>query len=159
MIRLLLISIFLWQECLEVEKGKTFYDFEFNTRLVKSTIVHFQVETSTLYTHLFKWFHVSSTKKIITIFLAHASHRFSTEFLMFCSKNLLKLEFFIIIIISYKCIFIYLWSNVLMHKYFMFSLHKALHVSYLKISINCCTSWDPCLMHLLKSKYKLPPHI
>lgn len=26
-------------------KGKTFYDFQFNTRLVKSTIVHFQVET------------------------------------------------------------------------------------------------------------------
>lgn len=44
----------LHKECLEVEKGKTFYDFEFNTRLVKSTIVHFQVETSTLYTHLFK---------------------------------------------------------------------------------------------------------
>ncbi|KAJ6930483.1 hypothetical protein NC652_014114 [Populus alba x Populus x berolinensis] len=32
----------LHKECLEVEKGKTFYDFEFNTRLVKSTIVHFQ---------------------------------------------------------------------------------------------------------------------
>lgn len=27
-----------------MEKGKTFYDFQFNTRLVKSTIVHFQVE-------------------------------------------------------------------------------------------------------------------
>ncbi|KAL9394385.1 hypothetical protein Peur_013670 [Populus x canadensis] len=33
----------LHKECLEVEKGKTFYDFEFNTRLVKSTIVHFQL--------------------------------------------------------------------------------------------------------------------
>ncbi|PON61593.1 Guanine nucleotide-binding protein, beta subunit [Parasponia andersonii] len=29
--------------CLEVEKGKNFYDFHFNTRLVKSTIVHFQL--------------------------------------------------------------------------------------------------------------------
>ena len=28
-----------------MQKGKTFYDFFFNTRLVKSTIVHFQVET------------------------------------------------------------------------------------------------------------------
>ncbi|GKV09311.1 hypothetical protein SLEP1_g20830 [Rubroshorea leprosula] len=32
------------KDCLQVEKGKTFYDFQFNTRLVKSTIVHFQVE-------------------------------------------------------------------------------------------------------------------
>ncbi|XVF39492.1 hypothetical protein PTKIN_Ptkin01aG0038800 [Pterospermum kingtungense] len=31
------------KECLQVEKGKTFYDFQFNTRLVKSTIVHFQL--------------------------------------------------------------------------------------------------------------------
>ncbi|ESR47259.1 WD REPEATS REGION domain-containing protein [Citrus sinensis] len=31
------------KDCLEVEKGKTFYDFQFNTRLVKSTIVHFQL--------------------------------------------------------------------------------------------------------------------
>ncbi|KAK7844096.1 putative wd repeat-containing protein c2a9.03 [Quercus suber] len=30
------------KECLQIEKGKTFYDFQFNTRLVKSTIVHFQ---------------------------------------------------------------------------------------------------------------------
>ncbi|KAJ6391533.1 hypothetical protein OIU77_025503 [Salix suchowensis] len=30
------------KECLEVEKGQTFYDFQYNTRLVKSTIVHFQ---------------------------------------------------------------------------------------------------------------------
>lgn len=27
-----------------MQKGKTFYDFQFNTRLVKSTVVHFQVE-------------------------------------------------------------------------------------------------------------------
>ncbi|KAH7567781.1 hypothetical protein JRO89_XS07G0147200 [Xanthoceras sorbifolium] len=33
------------KDCLEVEKGQTFYDFQFNTRLVKSTIVHFQVQT------------------------------------------------------------------------------------------------------------------
>ncbi|KAL5559035.1 hypothetical protein UlMin_035246 [Ulmus minor] len=33
----------LEKECLEVEKGNTFYDFQFNTRLVKSTIVHFQL--------------------------------------------------------------------------------------------------------------------
>uniref|UniRef100_A0A803NLV6 Uncharacterized protein n=1 Tax=Cannabis sativa TaxID=3483 RepID=A0A803NLV6_CANSA len=33
----------LERQCLEVEKGKTFYDFHFNTRLVKSTIVHFQL--------------------------------------------------------------------------------------------------------------------
>ncbi|XVE60467.1 hypothetical protein DITRI_Ditri05aG0131000 [Diplodiscus trichospermus] len=31
------------KECLQVEKGKAFYDFRFNTRLVKSTIVHFQL--------------------------------------------------------------------------------------------------------------------
>ncbi|KAK7311608.1 hypothetical protein RJT34_09862 [Clitoria ternatea] len=31
------------KECLNVQKGKTFYDFQFNTRLVKSTIVHFQL--------------------------------------------------------------------------------------------------------------------
>ena len=33
----------LEKECLQVEKGKTFYDFHYNTRLVKSTIVHFQL--------------------------------------------------------------------------------------------------------------------
>ncbi|XP_020229892.1 uncharacterized WD repeat-containing protein C2A9.03 isoform X2 [Cajanus cajan] len=33
----------LHKECLEVHNGKTFYDFHFNTRLVKSTIVHFQL--------------------------------------------------------------------------------------------------------------------
>ena len=31
------------KECLEVQKGKAFYDFQFNTRLVKSTIIHFQL--------------------------------------------------------------------------------------------------------------------
>ncbi|CAL0319356.1 unnamed protein product [Lupinus luteus] len=31
------------KECLEVQKGNTFYDFQFNTRLVKSTIAHFQL--------------------------------------------------------------------------------------------------------------------
>ncbi|XP_010060167.2 uncharacterized WD repeat-containing protein C2A9.03 isoform X1 [Eucalyptus grandis] len=31
------------KECLQVEKGENFYDFQFNTRLVKSTIVHFQL--------------------------------------------------------------------------------------------------------------------
>ncbi|AEE36064.1 unnamed protein product [Arabidopsis thaliana] len=31
------------KECLQVEKGKNFYDFQFNTRLVKSTIAHFQL--------------------------------------------------------------------------------------------------------------------
>uniref|UniRef100_A0A5B7BQE8 Uncharacterized protein n=1 Tax=Davidia involucrata TaxID=16924 RepID=A0A5B7BQE8_DAVIN len=35
----------LEKECKQVEKGHSFYDFQFNTRLVKSTIVHFQVET------------------------------------------------------------------------------------------------------------------
>ncbi|XP_023522203.1 uncharacterized WD repeat-containing protein C2A9.03-like [Cucurbita pepo subsp. pepo] len=33
----------LEKECLRVEKGNKFYDFQFNTRLVKSTIVHFQL--------------------------------------------------------------------------------------------------------------------
>jgi hypothetical protein len=75
LIRELLISIFNWQECLEVEKGQTFYDFQYNTRLVKSTIVHFQVEAVVLYTRLFNWFHVSS-------FLANSSHCFSVEFLI-----------------------------------------------------------------------------
>ncbi|XP_023643812.1 uncharacterized WD repeat-containing protein C2A9.03 isoform X1 [Capsella rubella] len=31
------------KECLQVEKGRNFYDFQFNTRLVKSTIAHFQL--------------------------------------------------------------------------------------------------------------------
>lgn len=35
----------LEKECKQVEKGHNFYDFQFNTRLVKSTIVHFQVQT------------------------------------------------------------------------------------------------------------------
>ncbi|XP_062026523.1 uncharacterized protein LOC133742858 [Rosa rugosa] len=30
-------------ECLQVEKGKSSYDFHYNTRLVRSTIVHFQL--------------------------------------------------------------------------------------------------------------------
>ncbi|XP_062028304.1 probable leucine-rich repeat receptor-like protein kinase At1g35710 [Rosa rugosa] len=30
-------------ECLQVEKGKSSYDFHYNTRLVRSTIVHFQI--------------------------------------------------------------------------------------------------------------------
>eukprot|EP00268_Persea_americana_P046170 TRINITY_DN4749_c0_g1_i4.p1 TRINITY_DN4749_c0_g1~~TRINITY_DN4749_c0_g1_i4.p1 ORF type:complete len:139 (-),score=37.21 TRINITY_DN4749_c0_g1_i4:107-523(-) len=30
------------KECKQVQKGSTFYDFHFNTRLVKSTIAHFQ---------------------------------------------------------------------------------------------------------------------
>ncbi|KAG5544291.1 hypothetical protein RHGRI_016893 [Rhododendron griersonianum] len=33
----------LEKECEQVEKGHNFYDFQFNTRLVKSTIVHFQL--------------------------------------------------------------------------------------------------------------------
>ncbi|KAL2638093.1 hypothetical protein AAZV13_06G096100 [Glycine max] len=33
----------LHKECFQVQKGQTFYDFFFNTRLVKSTIVHFQL--------------------------------------------------------------------------------------------------------------------
>ncbi|XP_026446967.1 uncharacterized protein LOC113347507 isoform X2 [Papaver somniferum] len=33
----------LYKECKQVDKGNTFYDFQFNTRLVKSTIVHFQL--------------------------------------------------------------------------------------------------------------------
>jgi hypothetical protein len=35
----------LEKECKQVEKGHNFYDFQFNTRLVQSTIVHFQVQT------------------------------------------------------------------------------------------------------------------
>lgn len=33
----------LEKECKQVEKGHNFYDFQFNTRLVQSTIVHFQL--------------------------------------------------------------------------------------------------------------------
>lgn len=33
----------LEKECKDVGKGHSFYNFQFNTRLVKSTIVHFQV--------------------------------------------------------------------------------------------------------------------
>lgn len=32
----------LEKECKEVGKGHSFYNFQFNTRLIKSTIVHFQ---------------------------------------------------------------------------------------------------------------------
>ncbi|KAE9617970.1 hypothetical protein Lalb_Chr03g0041201 [Lupinus albus] len=39
------------KECLKVQKGKNFYDFQFNTRLVKSTVVHFQVETLSIGRH------------------------------------------------------------------------------------------------------------
>lgn len=41
----------LEKECKEVEKGHNFYDFQFNTRLVKSTIVHFQELKYALLTH------------------------------------------------------------------------------------------------------------
>ncbi|KAF3785479.1 hypothetical protein EJ110_NYTH27784 [Nymphaea thermarum] len=37
--------IHLRKEFKKVEKGSTFYDFQFNTRLVKSTVVHFQVKS------------------------------------------------------------------------------------------------------------------
>ncbi|KAK8600885.1 hypothetical protein V6N12_050730 [Hibiscus sabdariffa] len=40
------------KECLQVEKGNTFYAFQFNTRLVKSTIVHFQDAISILFQSL-----------------------------------------------------------------------------------------------------------
>jgi hypothetical protein len=33
----------LEKKCKKVEKGHSFYDFQFNTRIVKSTVVHFQV--------------------------------------------------------------------------------------------------------------------
>ncbi|XP_062029127.1 uncharacterized protein LOC133745149 isoform X2 [Rosa rugosa] len=36
----------LEKECLQVEKVKSFYDFNYNTRLVKSTIVHFQHDSN-----------------------------------------------------------------------------------------------------------------
>ncbi|KAK8684095.1 hypothetical protein V6N13_040131 [Hibiscus sabdariffa] len=39
----------LEKECLQVEKGNAFYAFQFNTRLVKSTIVHFQDAISILF--------------------------------------------------------------------------------------------------------------
>lgn len=42
----------LHKECLQVEKGNNFYDFQLNTRLVKSTIVHFQVNTVIIITML-----------------------------------------------------------------------------------------------------------
>lgn len=38
----------LEKECKEVEKGSSFYDFHYNTRVVKSTVVHFQLRQSTL---------------------------------------------------------------------------------------------------------------
>lgn len=38
------------QECKKIKTGSMFYDYQFNTRLVKSTIVHFQVLT---YTYIF----------------------------------------------------------------------------------------------------------
>ncbi|RDX73107.1 hypothetical protein CR513_47326, partial [Mucuna pruriens] len=37
------VTLFSALECFKVHKGNTFYDFHFNTRLVKSTIVHFQI--------------------------------------------------------------------------------------------------------------------
>ncbi|KAL9268313.1 hypothetical protein AKJ16_DCAP14143 [Drosera capensis] len=33
------------KECMQVEKGNKFYDFQFNTRLVKLTILHFQLRS------------------------------------------------------------------------------------------------------------------
>ena len=54
----------LGQDGLDVEKGKTFYDFQFNTRLVRSTIVHFQVATYSTRIYIqfffsfFKFWHV-----------------------------------------------------------------------------------------------------
>lgn len=39
----------LEKEYKQVEKGHCFYDFQFNTRIVKSTIVHFQVKAPTTY--------------------------------------------------------------------------------------------------------------
>ncbi len=39
-----LSAVFLLQECKSVEKGGNFYHFRYNTRSVKSTIVHFQVK-------------------------------------------------------------------------------------------------------------------
>lgn len=35
---------------MQVKEGKHFYDFQFNTRLVKSTIAHFQVDKTTFST-------------------------------------------------------------------------------------------------------------
>ncbi|KAI3825897.1 hypothetical protein L1987_07615 [Smallanthus sonchifolius] len=36
----------LEKECKKVDKGHTFYYFQFNTRLVKPTVVHFQIKIS-----------------------------------------------------------------------------------------------------------------
>ncbi|KAJ0512343.1 hypothetical protein HanHA300_Chr10g0345171 [Helianthus annuus] len=44
---IILCSAMLEKECKKVNKGHTFYDFQFNTRLVKPTVVHFQLYLST----------------------------------------------------------------------------------------------------------------
>ena len=36
-------AVILVQECTPVEKGQLYYEFQHNTRSVKSTILHFQV--------------------------------------------------------------------------------------------------------------------
>ncbi|XP_010428915.1 PREDICTED: uncharacterized protein LOC104713482 isoform X2 [Camelina sativa] len=50
------------KECLQVEKGKNFYGFQFNTRLVKSTIAHFQriilFQLNHIFLHFYECFSV-----------------------------------------------------------------------------------------------------
>ncbi|KAI3672416.1 hypothetical protein L6452_38504 [Arctium lappa] len=38
----------LEKECKQVDEGNTLYDFQYNTRLVKPTVVHFQIKISAL---------------------------------------------------------------------------------------------------------------
>nr|KYP52844.1 putative WD repeat-containing protein C2A9.03 [Cajanus cajan] len=109
----------LHKECLEVHNGKTFYDFHFNTRLVKSTIVHFQ--------HLFE---LNSYCMKLCLF-----DRFS------CSLE--KLQFHIIIIIKRLVLFVKNLYSQVFFKSFLFLLAFLLEINY-----ELCCIGD-CLRNLL----------
>ncbi|KAL0440140.1 UNVERIFIED_CONTAM: hypothetical protein Slati_2497000 [Sesamum latifolium] len=47
------------KKCKDVEKGHNFYDFQFNTRLVKSTIVHFQISLVALKMNTVDWIFIA----------------------------------------------------------------------------------------------------
>ncbi|GFQ04439.1 uncharacterized WD repeat-containing protein c2a9.03 [Phtheirospermum japonicum] len=58
----------LEKDCREVNKGHNFYDFQFNTRLVKSTIVHFQdcqVGLVSLFASSFGFLYSGGTRDVV----------------------------------------------------------------------------------------------
>ncbi|XP_062029134.1 uncharacterized protein LOC133745152 [Rosa rugosa] len=62
----------LEKECLQVEKVKSFYDFNYNTRLVKSTIVHSQLFGRVELELLARlWLYDTSTSKLLCYITKH----------------------------------------------------------------------------------------